>query len=161
MSSQCTSNQSLLNQPMHGQVLSAAEMQELAATLNRKFAAFIKDRYFEVETNLDFQGIYAKLTLRDKAGRFFYPVEGRTQHLPFVRSLREAGLLLLDYMIEYFEQYFESNCEVFLPIDYEVYGVEDFYFKLKGQIFNLEMERLADLWLDGKFEDVPDDLVRH
>lgn len=154
-------DQSLPGKSMPGQVLEASEMQNIASLLNRKYAGLIKDRYFEVETSLDFRGVYAKLILRNQSGSFFYPVEGRIQHMAHARSVREAGLLLLDHLTDYFDQYLHSDGEVYLPIDWEDYEVEGVCFQMKGQILNLEMERLADLWLEGKFEDLPDDALRH
>jgi hypothetical protein len=48
--------------------------------LSRKYGAALKQRYFEVDLKRNGSGVYAKVTLRDRSGSFYYPVEGRIAH---------------------------------------------------------------------------------
>jgi hypothetical protein len=120
------------------------ELKTLTQIMDRKYAAKVKDRYFEAELTKDGVGVYAKVTLRDRSGKFYYPVEGRMAHADHDMNVRDAGLFLLDYMDAYFDEYFKEDGDVFLPIDWADFDCEGVALQLKGQIFNLEVERLAD-----------------
>lgn len=122
------------------------ERTELALMLSRKYGAALNQRYFEVDLKSDGNGVYAKVTLRDKSGSFYYPVEGRIAHEDHSMSNREAALFLVDYIDAYYEEYLRDG-ETFLPIDWAEYEADGVVFQLKGQVMNLEAERLADEFL--------------
>jgi hypothetical protein len=111
--------------------------------LSRKYGAALKQRYFEVDLKRDGSGVYAKVTLRDRSGSFYYPVEGRIAHEDHSMSSRDAALFLVDYIDAYYEEYLRDG-ETFLPIDWAEYESEGVVFQLKGQVLNLEAEKLAD-----------------
>jgi hypothetical protein len=58
-------------------------------------------------------------------------------------SSRDAALFLVDYIDAYYEEYLRDG-ETFLPIDWAEYESEGVVFQLKGQVLNLEAEKLAD-----------------
>jgi hypothetical protein len=128
--------------------VSPDECAELVRLMARKYAASLDHRYFEAELNKDSRGVYAKVTLRNQTGSFFYPVEGRLAHLDHDMSEREAALFLLNYIDAYFDEYFREGGEVYLPIDWADYEDDGIPLQLKGQIFNLEVERMADELLE-------------
>ena len=127
----------------------ASECAEIADTLNRKYAGFVGARHFEVETSKDSTGIHAKVTLRNRSGSFCYPVEGRLAHIDHDLGLRDAAHLLLDFIDAYFAEYFREG-DVYLPIDWADYESDGITLQMRGQILNLEAERLADEWLKGE-----------
>ena len=123
--------------------ITSEERTELALMLSRKYAASLSQRYFEVDLKQDGSGVYAKVTLRDRSGAFYYPVEGRIAHEDHSMSSREAALFLVDYIDAYYEEYLRDG-ETFLPIDWAEYETEGVVFQLKGQVLNLEAERMAN-----------------
>lgn len=123
--------------------ITSEERTELALMLSRKYAAALSQRYFEVDLKQDGSGVYAKVTLRDRSGAFYYPVEGRIAHEDHSMSSREAALFLVDYIDAYYEEYLRDG-ETFLPIDWAEYETEGVVFQLKGQVLNLEAERMAN-----------------
>ena len=129
--------------------LTEMECQEISRQLERKFAGLLKQRYFETEVRKDSQGVYGKITLRNQTGSFFYPVEARVAHVDHNLGDRGAATLLLDYICEYFAEYFREDGDLFLPIDWAPFESEGVSFQLKGQILNLEAEKLADALLAG------------
>lgn len=131
--------------------ISAAECTELAKMLDRKYASQLQQRRFEVKATKDGHGVYATVTLRNDSGSFYYPVEARLAHGDHELSTREGVMMLLDYIDSYFDEYLREG-DVFLPIDWTAYECEGIPFQLKGQIFNLEVERLADEWLKAADE---------
>ena len=97
--------------------ISQEERTELALMLSRKYGSALKQRYFEVDLKRDGSGVYAKVTLRDRSGSFYYPVEGRMSHDDHSMSSRDAALFLVDYIDAYYEEYLRDG-ETFLPIDW-------------------------------------------
>lgn len=120
------------------------ECRDLATLMGRKYASFMKDRHFEAVITKDARGVYATVTLRNRSGSFFYPVEGRMANIDHDMNPRESGLFLLDYIDSYFEEYFREGGDVYLPIDWAHYEHDGVPLQLKGQILNLEIERMAD-----------------
>jgi hypothetical protein len=128
--------------------ISVKECSALSNLMEKKYASFLSQRSFETEVTKDARGVYAKVTLKNATGSYFYPVEGRIAHLDHDMSARDAGLFLLDYIDAYFEEYFREG-DVYLPIDWSNYEHDGVPLQLKGQILNLEAERLADELLRG------------
>lgn len=133
-----------LNTP---EFLSTDDLSELSSVMERKYAAHLSQRRFEVIANKDATGVYAKVTLKNKSGSYFYPVEGRLAHLDHDMTAKEAVLFLLEYIDAYFAEYFREGGEVYLPIDWADYEYDGVPMQLKGQILNLEVEKMADEWL--------------
>ncbi len=129
--------------------ITEAECTELAQLMQRKYAGFLAERYFEVSVSTDPIGVHAKVTLRNKTGAYFYPVEGRIAHVDTDLSPRASGLFLLEYTDAYFDEYFREGGDVYLPIDWAEYESEGVPLQLKGQIFNLVIEKMADELLAG------------
>lgn len=126
-----------------------AECRDISSLMERKYATFMKQRSFETMVRKDGNGVYAKITLRNPSGSFYYPVEARIAHIDHDMSNHDAGLFLLDYIDAYFAEYFRENGEVYLPIDWADYESDGIPMQLKGQILNLEVERMADELLSG------------
>lgn len=125
-----------------------AEQKAFASVMDRKYASFMKQRSFKVDMKKDARGVYATVTLANASGSYFYPVEGRIANLDHDMNPRDAGLFLLDYIDLYFAEYFHDGGDVYLPIDWAEYEHDGIPLQLKGQILNLEAERLADALLE-------------
>lgn len=138
--------------------LTVDECVALAATMNRKYSSFLKGRHFEISVRSDRQGIYATVTLLNESKSFYYPVDGRIADLDHNMNERDASMFLLDYIDSYFEEYFREGGEVYLPIDWANFDWEGIPLQVKGQVLNLEIEALADRWLEsgGRIETNPD-----
>ena len=126
-----------------------SECADLARLLDRKFAGLRGARYFGVEFSKDGQGVYAKVTLRNDSSSYFYPVEARIAFADTDLGERAAGMFLLDYISEYFAEYFREDGDCYLPIDWTEYQWDGVAFQVKGQILNLELEKMADELLAG------------
>jgi len=132
------------------QFITEDECTEVSRQLERKYAGSLGERHFETQARKDGQGVYAKVTLRNQSGSYFYPVEGRIAHMDHDMNARDAGLFLLDYIDTYFAEYFREGGDIYLPIDWADYEMDDIPLQLKGQIFNLEIELMADELLQGE-----------
>lgn len=125
-----------------------AEMKDAATVMARKYASFMNDRAFQIALKKDNRGVYATVTLANASGSYFYPVEGRMAALDHEMSQRDAALFLLSYIDLYFAEYFREGGDMYLPIDWADYEHDGVKLQLKGQILNLEVERMADALLE-------------
>lgn len=123
------------------------EIADLLKILNTKYAAHLNQRFFELEIGGDQGHVLVTLTLRDPLKRFFYPVMAKISPQENNLSPREAALLVIDYMDCYFEEFFKDDEGTYLTIDWTGHTFEDVDFQMKGQILDLEKERLADEFL--------------
>lgn len=128
--------------------ISEQECSDIASLMGKKYADALKARFFEVRITDDKTGVYAQVVLRNKSGSFFYPVDGRLNYAEQNLGRREAGLMLLDYIDLYFEEYLRDQ-DTFLPIDWADYDCDGVNLQLKGQILNLEIEKMADEFLSA------------
>jgi hypothetical protein len=124
--------------------LPTLECQEVVQLLNRKHANNLKGRRFEGSVEGDTLAVLVRITLRNASGSYYYPVEGRLDYSNQDMSAHDAALFLLDYLPLYFDEFFADDEGVFLPIDWANHECDEVKFQLKGQILNLEAERLAD-----------------
>ena len=129
--------------------LTSDECAELATIMNCKYASSLKGRLFFIETEHRHSSVFVTVTvtLRNGAGNFVYPAEGRMALAEQGLTEREAALFLLDYLDFYFAEYFQEDEDVFLPIAWDQRSFEGVEFQVRGQKRNLEREAAADKWL--------------
>ena len=56
----------------------------------------------------------------------------------------DARMILLDFIGEYFHDYFAGSRNTFVTIDWSEFSVENIKFYARGQVFNKKLESLAD-----------------
>lgn len=127
------------------EILNVEEKNSLIKILNTKYASYLEGRFFEIECGVDTDFAKVRILLRNSIDRFYYPVEARIAYKEENLSPKDAVLFLIDYADFYFDEFFKD--EVMLTIDWSKHVFEDKKFEMKGQIFNMERERLADEWL--------------
>lgn len=117
---------------------------KIANLLDSKYTAYLGDRFFSVhyEINKDYGNITITLATFDK--EFYYPIDGYIDIKKHNLSGEEALILLSDYIDSYLENYFQSEGDVLLPIDWAEFKHQDFTLYLRGQILNKKLENLAD-----------------
>lgn len=129
---------------MRESVVSTEKCALLARTMERKYASSLGDRNFYITVQGVSDGILATVLLANASGSFHYPVEGRIQSGQKGFSDEDAALFLVEYMDGYFEDYLTRDSDLFLPIDWNDFESDGRTFQLKGQILNLELEKMAD-----------------
>lgn len=128
-------------------VLTEEERFNLSKILNTKYASYLEGRFFEIIAESASDYVNATVTLRNSTDRFHYPVEGRMVYREQNLSPKDAALFLIDYIDFYFDEFFKE-ADVYLTIDWSKHKFENKEFFMKGQILNLEGERLADEFLE-------------
>lgn len=128
-------------------ILNDEEKSNLVRIMNTKYASYLEGRFFEIEIASDQDIVNVTVTLRNESDQFHYPVQGQIASKQQDLSPKDGAFLLLDYIDFYFEEFFKENGEVLLTIDWSKHTFDEKEFQIKGQIFNLQRERLADEWL--------------
>jgi hypothetical protein len=132
--------------------LTGQDIAVLAETFNKKYRAYLMDpvqklRFFELSALRNHQGVSVKVILQNPSKTYYYPVEARIADEDHDYSPKEAALFLFDYIDCYFEEYLKKQ-DVYIPIDWSEFEFDGMPFQLKGQVFNLHLEHLADRILD-------------
>ena len=137
-----------MNPSTHEQAL-AEKNQEVANLFEKKYGAWLGQRFFEVTSATQSAVVTVNVTLRNADKSFFYPIEGRIQHEDQDMKADDARNFLLDYIDAYIEEFLTGGEETYLPIDWANYDCEGFELQLRGQILNIKLEELADQLLGG------------
>lgn len=126
------------------------ELQELAQTMNSKYAVTLRDRSFSIEAERKGPGVFVKVILANDTKSFYYPVEARVLFEKEELQPAEAALFLIDFCDSYFEDFLlQEGEEVYLPIDWADFEYEAVSFQMRGQIVNQQLEDLANEWLSS------------
>ena len=137
-----------MNLSTHEQAL-AEKNQEVANLFEKKYGAWLGQRFFEVASATQSAVVTVNVTLRNADKSFFYPIEGRIQFEDQDMKADDARNFLLDYIDAYIEEFLSGGEETYLPIDWANYDCEGFELQLRGQILNIKLEELADQLLGG------------
>ena len=129
---------------------SAVDCSAIVTLMNRKYAAWIGERYFKADIRYESNAVHVTITLRDEAGTAVYPVEGRILTTAQNIGAQEGAEILIDFIDTYFEDHFKSGGDSLLPIDWSEYSFEEKTLQVRGQICNEKLERLADALLSGE-----------
>lgn len=130
-------------------LLTHEELDNLVKIMNTKYASYLKDRFFEIDVQSSEDAVDVKICLRNQQDSYHYPVEGKLFFKEQNLNPKDAALFLIDYIDFYFDEFFKENGEVYLTIDWGKHNFESTDFYLKGQLFNLEREKLADELLNS------------
>ena len=136
-----------MNLSTHEQAL-ADKNQEVANLFEKKYGAWLGQRFFEVASATQSAVVTVNVTLRNADKSFFYPIEGRIQFEDQDMKADDARNFLLDYIDAYIEEFLTGGEETYLPIDWANYDCEGFELQLRGQILNIKLEEQADQLLN-------------
>ncbi len=125
--------------------LSDLECMQLAQIMNLKHAVARGPRVFSIAIEPEASHMVCKVTLANKEQSYYYPVQVRVESTK--ETARDNALLVLDYIDSYFEEFFNEDENVFLPIDWKEFVFEGTSFLMRGQILNLKAEKEVDALL--------------
>jgi hypothetical protein len=127
--------------------LTPEEIAEMESAFKERFQSDIMNN-----EEVSFEGyytdhaLYLTLILKNFDESFYYPVEtvvSITDNKEL--AMPEARFVLLDFIGTYFEEYFESNRETFLPIAWSPFTVNNnAKISAKGQVLNRKLDKVAD-----------------
>jgi len=129
--------------------MSPEEIAQMEAVFNERFFEFLKkDENISIEGHISEEAMYITNILSNEEQTYYYPFET-------VISLKdnpdteeeEAKLCLLDFIGEYFDEFFNNQRETFVPISWAPYSVKGKNLYARAQIINKKLEKEADLIL--------------
>lgn len=135
-----------VKQDWRARALTPEEIAEMEDAFRERFSSNILN-----EEEISFEGYYTDvafyltLILKNFDESFYYPVETvvSIQDNKDLTSA-QARLQLLDFIGSYFDEYFESNRETFLPIAWTAYTINEVKISAKGQVINRKLDKIAD-----------------
>ena len=130
------------------EILSSAECLNLASVMDRKLASGRGDRRFSIKCESISDGLHVTVLLSSPSGSFYYPVEARMKAGEDQRLDRAAALFLVEFIDQYFDTYLNYDKDTYLPIDWTDFESDGRTFQVKGQVLNMELEKLADAILE-------------
>ena len=129
------------------QTLSPLYRAAISDTLNKKYAAYLNDRCFEVFCWQKSETLYVTILLSNHTESYYYPVETRI-HLGTTTSAQDLAYLLCDYIDLYWHSYFAENEEVYLPIEWAQVTYQNHVLDIKAQLLNKALENSANTLLN-------------
>ena len=132
-------------------ILNKKDLYQLVKLFNRKYSQYLNNRSFHIVIdNDDDQDLFScEVTLSNSDNSFYYPVQGKIKYDQDPDLKLEASFLLIDFIDQYYCQYFASDEQVLIPIDWTEHVFEGYTLYIKGQIFNKKIDDLANNFLDG------------
>lgn len=127
-------------------IFSKEETKKICDHMTAKFAPFLNGDFFQLESGYQGHQHQIRLTLMNRDQSFFYPIEaiciGDDEQKDL--SSQDIGLLMVEYLILYFEEFLSEDRNVYLPIDWSVHHSDDITFFVRGFVRNIKSEKLAD-----------------
>ena len=116
-------------------IFTAQELHSLAQRFNARFHNKRGERWFVIAAAERDGNTWVQVVLRNDADSFHYPVEAQIAPCT-TRSRRSQAFFLLAFIDNYWEEFFEEDEEMFIPIDWTTYEHQGEKFHLRGQVLN-------------------------
>ena len=124
-------------------IFSAQELRSLGQRFNARFHDKRGERWFTVEAGEQHGATWVRVLLRNDDDSFHYPVEARST-ASTKKSHRAQAFFLLAFLDTYWEEFFDEDENVFVPIDWTFYEYQGEKFQIRGQVLNRMAEKIAD-----------------
>jgi hypothetical protein len=142
---------------LKGNVWSDDMTSSIQDLLVKKYAPFLQNEEFVVESGKNREQLQIRMNLRGKDGGVEYPVESV---YPYdegsERDLDDVVMLMLDYLDSYWHEYLSSGRDTFLTLDWSKHTCEGVDFFVRGFVRHVALEAEADRLLE---EEGPGDYV--
>lgn len=127
------------------------EIAEMESAFNDRFCDDLqRDENISFEGSYEDGVCYLTLILKNEEETFYYPVETAISSKEnLTLNSEEARLVLLDFIGAYFDDYFASQRETFVPIDWALYQLNQLKLYARGQVLNKKLECMANSILES------------
>lgn len=126
------------------------EIKELGHMLEKKHAMYLEGRSFSVTSELNKDVLKVNVVFSNDDKSFYYPIQTRMNVKAEEMAVKDAAMLLVDYVDLYLDDYFEEAEALNIPIDWSDFEYDAVKFQMKGQVINRLVEAQADMLLDGE-----------
>lgn len=122
------------------------EIAEIEEAFNEEYSEHLKDdESFEAEISFKNDIFYLSIILQNKDKSFYYPIETRVFHKDNkdidATKTKESTI---DFISSYFHEYFVTDKDTFIPIEWAPYKFMDLNIQAKGQIRNKKLDDEAE-----------------
>lgn len=122
------------------------EIGQMEAVFNENFFEKLNS-----DENIHVEGYYSEgvcfstFIIKNEDESFYYPVETKvlSSDNPDL-SDNDARIALLDFSLEYFEEYFLNDRELYLTIDWSSFEIGEIKVYARAQVLNKKLEDMAD-----------------
>jgi hypothetical protein len=126
-------------------VWTSDSLAKTTTLLNHKYFAFVEDEVFTIDALGNHEQVQLRMTLLKKDGSVKYPVEAVHLLEPESKySKADLAFLMLDYLDNYWQEYFREDRDVYLSLDWSKHEFEGGAFFLRGFVRNVALEDAAD-----------------
>jgi hypothetical protein len=136
---------------------SKEDEKALAEAFNYRFSKYLKEELFFIESALCQENLQVRVTLKSKENDKSYPVEAVSLLGDDPKkNLTKTSKYTMELVGDYFEEYFSSKREIFLPLDWSSHDYKGVTILLRGFLRDLKLENLADKFFEehghGEYE---------
>ncbi|MEI6079555.1 MAG: hypothetical protein WCQ53_02825 [bacterium] len=140
------------NKKSESRFMRPEEIAQMEAVFNERFFNDLKkDENIFFEGHYEDDVCYLELILKNHDESFYYPVETTISLKDHpILAPDDARLVLLDFIGAYFEDYFGTDRESLIPIDWAPFKMGDLTIYARGQVLNKKLEKMAEDILKGE-----------
>ena len=106
----------------------------------------LNGRVFDITCQHTHDTIYLRVLLKNTDSSFFYPIDAQYKMRNAKEKPKIITPMMIDYIQSYLNDYFQDE-NLFLTIEWSEHETEGLKFMMKGQIFNVLLEKQADQYI--------------
>jgi hypothetical protein len=132
-------------------LIDSAHSQRILDAIDARHGRQLEDERFSVSARLEEGSVIAELTLERHDRSFRYEM-ACAKSLPEdeAQSVEETLEVCLDFLDWYLGEYFSSDRELLLPLDWQPHRFGEFDVHARGDVRNPTLDAAADAWLRGE-----------
>ena len=140
---------------MNKPLLSSADKSAMVAQLAEEYGSTLSNERFELEARREGEAVIAQLVLASNDRTFVYTMEVAMMRGNY-KGMDEPTALgyCLDFLSWYVAEFFKSQREMLLPLDWQPHRFDDVEVSARGDVRNAFLDDAADAWLRGERPDV-------
>jgi hypothetical protein len=125
------------------------ETEKLLDLMCSRHSLYLEDEIFELKSGFNQEQLQIEICLKKNDTSVIYPIEIVCIHQDYPDlKMEEILLSIIDYIDLYWTEYFNSERNIYVPLDWSEYQFEGVTFFLRGFIRNLSLEKQADFFLN-------------
>ncbi len=136
-------------------LLSNQNRTKILAVLSERHGSWLRNERFTISARRAGETVVAEVELASLDRTFVYQLAAALPRDKYAGLEEDEALdLCLDFVDWYLGEFFASQREVLLPLDYQPHRFGDVEVLAKGELRNEFLDDAADAWLRGERPDV-------
>jgi hypothetical protein len=132
-------------------IIASEEARRIIDALNRRHGRMLRGERFSVSGGLEESSVVVTVVLERHDRTFRYEL-ACAKSIPEdeSQSMLDTVDLCIDFLDWHLEQYFDSERELILPLDWRLHRFGEVEVLARGDVRNPEIDDAADAWLRGE-----------